>query len=170
MTFRCLLVWLCLFGLTAQAAPPPLPDQFGNTDSLGNYAGKPVLAIVVNVRKLRWVGRWEESLRATLPGLVSVRVADITDEPPPEQEKVVELLQKRVPPEVSVLIDMDNTWASTYELDTKEPCLVLFDANQNIVARFRGRPKGKLVDEVLDTLNDYFAEDGLEVVEQEPVT
>ena len=141
---------------TAHAAPPALPDQFGNSDSLANYDGTAVLAIVVNVRKLRWVGKWEEALRPTLPELVSIRVADITDKPPPTHEKVVGLLQKRVPPEVPVLIDMDNSWATTYELDTKEPCLLLFDADHQLVAEFRGRPKGKLVEEVIAALDNYF--------------
>lgn len=141
----------------ANAAPPELPDQFGNSDSLTAYEGTPLLAIVVNVRKLRWVGKWEEALRKETPALVSIRIADITDEPSPSQDKVVELLEKRVPPNVPVLIDMDNTWAETYGLDTTEPCLLLFDHEQNIVAQFRGRPKGALVSDVQNAIAPYFA-------------
>ncbi|MGI9290879.1 MAG: hypothetical protein ACR2QG_06345 [Gammaproteobacteria bacterium] len=162
LTTRCCLALLCLLGMAAQAAPPALPDQFGNEDSLGNYPGESVLAIVVNVRKLRWVGKWEAALRKEMPGLLSIRVADITDQPPPEQDKIVELLQKRVPPNVPILIDMSNTWATTYELDTDEPCLLLFDADHNVVAQFRGRPKGKLKDEVQTALGQYFTNDTAE--------
>jgi len=95
-------------------------------------------------------------ISATLIDTSSGKVADITDKPPPTHEKVVGLLQKRVPPEVPVLIDMDNSWATTYELDTKEPCLLLFDADHQLVAEFRGRPKGKLVEEVIAALDNYF--------------
>lgn len=148
--------WLFATASLAAATPPPLTDQYGDTDALNNYKNAPVLAIVVNVRKLRWVGRWEESLRSSLPNLESIRIADITDEPPPTVEKVIDLLQTRVPPGVPVLIDMDNSWANTYSLDTNEPCLLLFDADQQLVSVFRGRPKGALLEEVLNALADYF--------------
>lgn len=121
MTIR-LLIFLGLFsGLFATAAasaepPPVLQDQFGNSGSLNDYSGQAILAITASSRKLRWIGRWERTLRAELPELVSIRIADITDEPRPAEAKVAEMLRKRVPENVSILIDLQNNWASTYEL------------------------------------------------------
>ena len=37
------------------------------------------------------------------------------------------------------MIDLDNEWATEYALDTSEPCLLLFDAQGNVMAQFRGR-------------------------------
>ena len=154
----CLL--LCLGSAVATSlaavAPPALPDQFGASHSLHDFAGKPVLAIVASRRKLRWIGKWEEALRPELPQLNSIRIADITDEPRPAVSKVAELLQQRAPANVSILIDLQNHWASAYELDTGEPCLVLFDSEHKVVAKFRGRPKGERVNEVMSVLREYF--------------
>jgi len=160
--FTCLVTCLLFFlGLGAPSslaavAPPALPDQFGESHSLHDFAGKPVLAIVASRRKLRWIGKWEEALRPELPQLNSIRIADITDEPRPAETKVAELLQQRAPANISILIDLQNHWATTYELDTGEPCLVLFDSEHKVVAKFRGRPKGELVNEVLRVLREYF--------------
>jgi hypothetical protein len=153
-----LLLWLVLLVLPglATATPPALPDQFGASHSLSDFAGQPVLAIVASRRKLRWIGKWEEALRPELPQLNSIRIADITDEPRPDMAKVAAVLQQRAPADISILIDLQNHWATAYELDTKEPCLVLFDSNHKVVAKFRGRPKGKLVDEVMTALRVYF--------------
>jgi hypothetical protein len=146
-----------LFAAAATAAPPPvLQDQFGNSGSLEDFAGLPVLAIVASRRKLPWIGRWEATIRPELPQLNSIRIADITDEPRPSEAKVAEMLRKRAPEHVSILIDLQNEWASAYELDTTEPCLVLFDSEHKVVAKFRGRSKGELVNEVLAVLRTYF--------------
>ena len=136
--------------------PPPLKDQYGHGAALTDYSGEPVLAIVVSTRKLRWIGQWEAALRAEIPQLVSVRVADVTDEPRPGYEQVAEALRRRVPEDVSVLIDTQNLWATSFELDTSEPCLVLFDRDHNVVAKFRGRPKGELVDGVMAAGREFF--------------
>jgi hypothetical protein len=155
---------IILFGLFACAfahcteleAPPMLQDQYGQNGGLGDYTGEAVLAIVATPRKLRWIGQWEATIRAEMPGLMSIRIADVTDRPTPNYKKVADILRKRVPEDVSVLIDLQNQWANNYILETSEPCLVLFDSDHNVVAKFRGRPKGKLVDDVIDTLRDYF--------------
>ena len=155
-----LIIVLAAAGLssaTAGETVPMLPDQFGNSSGLDDYSGEAVLAIVASTRKLRWIGRWEETIRAEIPELVSIRVADVNDEPPPSFEKLVRILLKRVPENVSVLIDMRNLWATSYALDTSEPCLVLLDGDHNVVAKFRGRPKGQLVDDVMNALRSYFS-------------
>lgn len=136
--------------------PPTLPDQFGGSDGLSNYPGQPLLVIVVDVRKLRWVGRWEETLRARLPDYTSIRVANVPANPTPEFSEVEAMLLKRAPPDISVLIDMDSSWAHSFDLDTREPCLLLLDEQHQVVARFRGRPKSQLVDEVLAELTAVF--------------
>lgn len=151
---------LCLafmsFPCLASAVPPALPDQFGINHELSEFSGQPVLVIVASRRKLRWIGKWEEALRPELPQLNSIRIADINDDPRPELSQVAGLLQKRAPADVSILIDLQNHWATEYELDTKEPCLILFDKEHKVVTRFRGRPKGKLVNEVMLVLREYF--------------
>ena len=150
-----LLLWLTVPAISL-AEPPPLKDQYDEISSLKDFTGQPVLVIVVTTRKLRWIGRWEKSLRAKIPELDSLRVADITDEPPPEITAVSEMLRKRVPEGISIQIDMQNVWATEYQLDTSEPCLILFDAEHQVVATFRGRPKGALVNEVSNALQPYF--------------
>ena len=142
--------------LADTVAPPPLQDQFGSSGSLNDFAGQPVLIIVASRRKLPWIGRWEKTIRPELPQLNSIRIADITDEPRPTEARVAEMLRKRAPENVSILIDLQNQWASIYELDTTEPCLLLFDSDHKVVAKFRGRPKGELVNEVMTALRNFF--------------
>jgi len=157
MSFRiCVLFSLLAYTAVAAAVPPALADQYGVTSGLDNYANRPVLVIVASGRKLRWIGQWEKAIRAKVPELVSLRVADITDDPKPAETEVAALLRERAPPGISILIDMQNTWAVTYKLDTREPCLLLLDGEHNVVAQFRGRPKGPLVDEVAEALRSYF--------------
>jgi hypothetical protein len=157
MSFRmCILFSLLAFTAVSAATPPALPDQYGVSASLDDYAGKPVLVIVAAGRKLRWIGKWEQALRAELPGLESLRVAAIRDQPPPSEEKVATMLRARVPPGVSILIDLQNAWATTYALDPTEPCLLVFDSEHNVVAQFQGRPGEPLLTEVLTALRPYF--------------
>jgi hypothetical protein len=156
---RIIVLLLCTIAVASAFAADsasPLQDQYGKPGELSDFSGEAVLAIVVSTRKMVWIGRWEEAIRAELPGLVSIRVADVSDQPPPSYSDVAKILRKRAPEDVSVLIDMQNLWAKNYDLDTSETCLVLFDANHNVVAKFRGRPKGELVEEVMDALRDYF--------------
>lgn len=140
---RTILPLLLLAASTAWATPEALPDQFGNLISVADaHASAPdsiLIVIVVSGRKLRLVKRWEEGLRQTNPNLISMRIADITDEPRPTHEQVAEKLRKRAPQGVSILIDLENQWANEFELDTNEPCLLLLDKNNQVVATFRGR-------------------------------
>jgi len=142
--------------LVAHAAPAPLPDQNDQLLSLADYPNQTVLAIVVSGRKLRHIKKWEEGIRKVYPQLTSVRVADITDEPRPSQEQVAEKLRKRAPADVRIMIDMDNLWATEYELDTSEPCLLLFDDNGQVIAQFRGRANKDRLNEVMVVLAEIF--------------
>jgi hypothetical protein len=154
-----LLLLLAVLAATPVAAQPPaLTDQYGTNIGLEDYAGEAVLAIVVSARKLRQIERWEQKLRAELPQLRSLRVADINEQPLPSQTQVATKLRQRVPEGVSVQIDLQSLWAAHYALDTKEPCLLLFDNAHNVVAQYRGRAKNALVSEVLVALQPYFKE------------
>jgi hypothetical protein len=157
MYFRmCILFSLLAFTAASAATLPALPDQYGVSSSLNDYAGQPVLVIVASGRKLRWIGQWEKTLRAKIPELVSLRVADITDDPRPAETEVAAVLRDRAPPGISILIDMQNQWATNYQLDTGEPCLVLFDREHNVVTKFRGRPRDPLFSEVIAALRLHF--------------
>jgi hypothetical protein len=135
---------------------PPLTDQYGLNYSFVPVSGEAVLVIVADARKLRWLGRWEAKLRQSLPELNSYRVAGVLDTPTPTYDEVAAVLQRWVPPEVPIAIDLNNTWATRYQLDIAEPCLLLLDGQQNVVAQWRGRPKKALVNEVVTTLQPYF--------------
>jgi hypothetical protein len=139
MIARSTIVLSSLFAIGAWAQPPALADQYGNNGSLNDYSGQAVLAIIASGRKLRQIKGWEEGLRKDYPQLVSLRVADVTDEPRPTYDQVAAKLRKRAPEGVSIIIDLDNQWATEYALDTSEPCLLLFDAQGNVMAQFRGR-------------------------------
>ena len=148
-----------------------LPDQHGALISLADYQARhpeqAVLAIVVTGRKLRLVKGWEEGLRESYPQLVSMRVADIKDEPRPSQDQVAEKLRKRAPENVSILIDLQNRWATNYGLDTEEPCLLLFDSAGKLVAQFRGRASKARLNEVTAALAEWLAAPGEEDADQQ---
>ena len=156
----CLLIALTVCGAAA-AQTIALPDQNGELISLADYQAQhpdqAVLAIVVSGRKLRLVKGWEEGLRESYPQLVSMRVADIKDEPRPSQDQVAEKLRKRAPENVSILIDLENHWATNYGLDTEEPCLLLFDRDGKLVAQFRGRASKARLAEVSAALATWLS-------------
>jgi hypothetical protein len=162
-----LVLWVPVAG-SAAALPPALPDQLGGSAALTDLPPGPVLVIVVNVRRLRHVQRWEEALRAALPDLQSLRVADVAQEPKPQLADVAGTLARRAPAGVPILIDLDNAWARQFELNTREPCLLLFDSGRELVAHWRGRARAELVSEVLagiQALEAPAAATGAEVAE-----
>ena len=154
---RFFLPVLLLWATAATSAPPKLPDQFGELYDLSAYTSEPVVLIFAPTRKLRWIGKWEKALRAELPELKSLRIADIRDEPKPDIDDVAATLKKRAPKDVSILIDIDNLWATIYQLDTEEPNVVLLNSNHEVVEIFRGRPKRDLLSRTLITVTPYFA-------------
>jgi hypothetical protein len=154
MISRLICIALCLYAAAVFAEPSALPDQYGQSGGLDQYPDQALLVIVASGRKLRWIGRWEEQLRAELPQLVSLRVADIKETPRPSLQQVATKLRKHVPENVSILIDLDNAWASEYQLDTDEPCLLILDQDHGLIAQYRGRPKTELVNQVLSSLRD----------------
>ncbi len=135
---------------------PVLPDQYGRPYDFAEYDGQTVLVIVADTRKLRWVGKWEKKLRKQLPELLSYRVSGVLDTPTPEYDEVAKVLQRWVPKSVPISIDINNYWAAHYELDITEACLILLDADRQVIAQWRGRPKKALLADVVAELQPYF--------------
>ncbi len=138
------------------ASPPVLSDHYGNAYPFEPKANEAVLVIVVDARKLRWLGKWEKKLRASLPALSSYRVTGSLDDPKPDYDSVAKAIRRHVFEEIPIGIDLEDYWANRYSLDIAEPCLLLLNGDQEVVARWRGRPRQELVTEVLETLTPYF--------------
>jgi hypothetical protein len=125
-----------------------LPDQWGGQDSLGAHRGNPVVVVVVDARRLGTVQRWAKDLLTRFPKLHLLTVADVNEQQPTSIEQVADVLERRVPKEVAVLIDLQRLWARQLALDTGAPNLILVDAQGDLVAQFRGRWKKDLATEV----------------------
>jgi hypothetical protein len=130
-----------------------MPDQHGGSDSLDAHRGHPVVAMVVDARRLGSVRRWAEELVPAFPAVHFLTVADVNEPRPVSVERVAEVLARRVPPEATVLIDMQRAWAAEFTLDTAQPNLVVFGAQGEVVARFRGRWSASLAADVRRTLD-----------------
>jgi len=125
-----------------------LTDQYGNTNSLLRQRGGAVVAVVVSVRRLAMIERWERDLSERVPGIRFLNIADLPDDAPVDAGRTAATLRKRVPEGVSVLMDPERRWATSYGLDTGLPNLLVFDAEGRLLARFRGRWNDKLAAEV----------------------
>ncbi|MSR09204.1 MAG: hypothetical protein EXR82_06690 [Gammaproteobacteria bacterium] len=123
-------------------------DQFGTVDSLARRAGAPVVAMVVGIKALPMIEKWERDLTKRVPGLRFLNVVDLPSDVPVDLERTAATLRKRVPAEVSVLMDPERQWATAFALDTALPNLLLFDARGQLVARFRGRWTAAVAEEV----------------------
>jgi len=144
---------LALVPALALSGEPPLAtqefrDQHGNVDALARYAGAPVVAVVVGVKRLSMIEAWERDLAARVPGLRFLNVADLPRDVPVDLERTALTLRKRVPPGVNVLLDPAGAWAGEFALDTTLPNLLVFGPDGALVARFRGRWSEPLAAEV----------------------
>ncbi|MDH4023362.1 MAG: hypothetical protein OEV14_09570 [Gammaproteobacteria bacterium] len=168
MTFRhsCLIVLLVPMLATAQVPAEKVPDtgstrsiaspllslelrdQFGNSNSLLRQGGSTVVVVVVSVRRLSMIERWERDLSQRVPGIRFLNVADLPDDAPVDTARTAATLRKRVPDSVPVLMDPERLWATSYGLDTALPNLLVFDAQGRLLARFRGRWTDELAAEV----------------------
>ncbi|MBM4197006.1 MAG: hypothetical protein FJ197_07920 [Gammaproteobacteria bacterium] len=115
------------------------PDQRGGSGGLVAHRGQVAVVVVVDARRLAQVRRWEEQLLGRYPDLPVVTVADVDEDSKPELERVRTVLARRVPPEVSVLIDLERDWARTLSLDTGAPNILVLGGNGNVVEHLRGR-------------------------------
>jgi hypothetical protein len=123
-------------------------DQYGNVDSLARWGGAPVVVVVVSVRRLAMIEKWERDLSERVPGIRFLNVADLPADVPVDLERTAQTIRKRVPPAVNVLMDPSREWATTFALDTELPNLLVFDAGSRLIARFRGRWTATLAGEV----------------------
>jgi hypothetical protein len=118
-----------------------LLDQHGNGDSLGAHRGRLVVALVVQSRRLRQLKGWELRIREALEDPEAVhflRVADIRPGRGTTRARVVAKLEGRVPPDVSILIDLAGEWREGLGLDTSKPNVLLFDVDGRLVHRILG--------------------------------
>jgi hypothetical protein len=151
--------------LMLTAAPGEVPpvagvelrDQHGETDSLAAHRGEVVVAMVVTARRLRNLRPWERDLKDRLPEVSFLRIADVPEDPPVTYEKVARKLAKRVPEEISILIDLERRWSKALDLDTDRPNLLLIDRQGRLVEAFRGRHDPELADRVSAALEGLVA-------------
>jgi hypothetical protein len=141
-------VMLAASGGLSPLSGAQMPDQHGGRDSLAAHRGNQVIVVVVDARRLGTVRRWEQDLMTRFPKLHILTVADVNEKRPTTVERVASVLNRRVPAEVTVLIDMERLWAREFELDTSAPNLVVFAPDGTLVARFRGRWTAELATEV----------------------
>ena len=111
-----------------------------------------LVALVVSARKLRSLKAWEQDMRKRCAGAAFVRVADVPREPVVTHEDVARKLRGRVPPEVSVLIDLEGAWVSAFRLDPSEVSALVFDREGRLQDRFRGRRGEALIARVVKAL------------------
>jgi len=116
-----------------------LADQFGGSDRLGAWRGQPVAVIVVNVRRLGGIQRWQEEAASAWPDLAWLRIADINEPGEVDLARVAGTLRRRVPPGVPVLMDAQRHWARAFALDTEQPAVLLFAADGRLAGRWQGR-------------------------------
>lgn len=123
-------------------------DQYGKTDSLARQAGAPVVVVVVTVKGLAMIEKWERDLSERVAGVRFLNVADFPPGVPVDLDRAALTLRKRVPAGVVVLMDPARAWATAYALDTAVPNLLVFDGAGQLTARFRGRWTAALGGEV----------------------
>lgn len=122
----------------ADIAELTLRDQRGIEGGLSTAAPSLQLAIVVSAKRLRRIKPWERALREHDSGLPLIRVADVPRTAPTDFETVADRLRRRLPEEVTVLIDLDGVWTTTYELDSSVPNILIFDGGGQLLARHAG--------------------------------
>jgi hypothetical protein len=144
-----------LSGAASDVANQALQDQFGRTDSLAAHDGQVVLVMVVTAKRLRNLKAWERDLRERVADLEVIRIADVPrSDPPVTREHVVDKLVRRVPDEVSVLIDLEGRWAQAFELDTARPNLLLFDRDGGLAGQYRGLHQATTAEQVARRISE----------------
>jgi hypothetical protein len=141
-------------GQIPDVAEQNLLDQHGVADRLADHSDQVVVVMVVTARRLRNLKALEKDLQARYENLHFLRIVDVPEEPPVTREDVARKLDKRVPEEISILIDVERHWARQLELDTQRPNLLLFDRDGRFAAAFRGRAEPELLDELHVALDE----------------
>jgi hypothetical protein len=150
-----LLVALLGAGARAEVAVLDLLDQFGSPGGLNGEGATLQVAIVVSAKRLRRIKPWERALRERDPVVPLVRVADVPTTTPTEYDQVAAKLRKRLPEDVRVLVDLEGRWASTFELDTSVPNLLVFDGGGTLLARHQGMYSKALFDAFYADLESF---------------
>jgi len=129
-------------------------DQHGVADRLADHPDRIVVVMVVTARRLRNLKGLEQDLHERYDDLYFMRIADVPEDQPVTREEVAGKLDRRVPEEIPILIDIDRRWADELELDTERPNVFLFDREGRFVAAFRGRAEPELLDEIHAALDE----------------
>ena len=154
LVIGCLLFGALTVGELPDVAEQQLLDQRGVADRLADHTDRVVVVMVVTARRLRNLKGLEKDLQQRYGDVHFLRIADIPEEPPVTREQVARKLDKRVPDDVSILIDIDRQWARGLELDTQRPNLLVFDRGGKFVSAFRGRAEPELLDEIHAVLDE----------------
>jgi len=125
----------------AAALAARLRDQHGRLGGFEPAGRQATVVFVVSAARLKRLREWEALLRKRFAGLRFVRVADVPpSRPPARYEDVAGRLRQHVPPEVSVLIDVDRVWATGFEIDAREVNLLVFDGTGRFAGQLCGSP------------------------------
>jgi hypothetical protein len=138
------------------AVPAELMDQNGIKGGMADFSGKPVIVFVTSLTKMANLGKWEEAIRPKLPDINTMDIGDINSSSKFLLKELDKELAKHVPSGVRMYIDPKNIWAKEYKLDLGDPCVLIFDADHNLVKTFRGKPKGDLIDQAVAAAAPYF--------------
>ena len=123
----------------AAALAATLRDQHGRPGGFEPAGRQATVVFVVSAARLKRLREWEASLRKRFEGLRFVRVADVPpSRPPARYEDVAGRLRQHVPPEVSVLIDVDRVWATGFGLDSRQVNLLVFDGTGRLLGQLAG--------------------------------
>jgi hypothetical protein len=153
MTLVLVLSTLCS---VAFALPAALPDQNGKLGGMQDFSGKPVIVFVTSLTKMADLGDWEEALRPKLPDINTLDIGDIDTSSKFVTGELTKELKKHVPKGVRIYLDDKDIWATEYQLDLGEPCVLIFDAEHNLANKFRGDPSGELLNQVIAAAAKYF--------------
>ncbi len=155
-----LLLGTLLIAVTTVAGerPPALLDQHGDSVELSRDSVVVQVAIIVSAKRIRRIKPWEVALREEFPDLELIRIADIPQSGSAEYERVAATFRKRLPPELDVGIDLNGEWAQRFDLDTRVPNIIIFDAEKNVVATHSGMYKQKRFTPLRDELRALTAD------------
>lgn len=105
-----------------------LVDQRGKTDSPQAYPGEIVLVLTTNANRIRRIKKWSRGIDKISKDLkVNLHLLYVTHIPENKDvDKIIPYLQKKVPEDVSILIDEHNYWLESFKLAPKKMNLLIF--------------------------------------------
>ena len=159
--FACLqrvLLALALSGVSMAvfAVPAELMDQDGKKGGLQDFSGKPVVVFVTSLTEMAELGKWEEAIRPKFSSINTMDIGDVNTSSKFILNELNKELKKHVPSGVRIYVDTQNIWAKEYSLDLFSPCVLIFNADHKMVAKFTGNPKGDVLNDVVAAAAKYF--------------